>query len=392
MGVMGFASGLPLALSGSTLQAWLVTRGVDIHQIGWLSLTGIPYTWKFLWAPWVDTHNPPWGQGRLGWLSWVQALLWGLLCLWLWGMSESNFIWLLPWAFGLAFLSATQDLLVDGYRVDILPTEERGLGVAWSVSGYRLAMFCSGALALLIAAHWGWSLMVWFLLGCLGLCWIWSNWLAPVPLVLKQKEAVAFFTPLKEFYRSPYAKKWLALVVFYKLGEALTTALTSVFLIQGMGFSLVQVATVNKGMGLLATLLGSFVGGVLMLRWSLYRSLWVFGACQALASLAYGVLAWVGGHSVMGLALAVFIENFTGGLGTAALVAFMMTVSHGRYSASQFALLSALASTGRVYMGPVAAYLVPLLGWVGFYELTVLVALPGLMLVFFAKQDLLKLA
>ncbi|KMP12421.1 muropeptide transporter [Candidatus Nitromaritima sp. SCGC AAA799-C22] len=377
--VLGFASGLPLALTGGTLQAWMTVEGVDLKTIGIFTLVGIPYTVKFLWAPILDRYALPWLGRRRGWILVSQVALMGLIVA-LGLSSPKNTPWLVALlALFLAFTSASQDIVVDAYRTDVLREKERGLGAAVYVTGYRLAMLVSGALALVLSGFLGWR-MTYMLMAALMIFGALATFLGPEPEEVVQpprslKEAVA--GPLQEFFSRPGAWVFLALIILYKIGDAFAGSLTTAFLIRGPGFSVAEVGTINKGLGLIATILGALFGGVVLARLGLYRSLMVFGILQAVSNLSFMVLAHVGKVYSM-MVLAVAFENLSGGMGTAAFVAFLMALCDHRFTATQFALLSALASLGRVFVGPPSGFLAQEVGWVVFFFITFLAALPGL--------------
>jgi PAT family beta-lactamase induction signal transducer AmpG len=380
--MLGFSSGLPLALTGATLQAWMASESVDIRTIGLFTLAGIPYTWKFLWSPFMDRYAMPFLGRRRGWMLATQGLLAGLL-LWLGTLSvrdDAGQVALV--AILVAFASASQDIVVDAYRTDLLHPAERGLGAGLAVMGYRIAMIFSGALALLAAAFWGWQATYW-LMALLMVVGMLATFLGPEPAVGGQPPATlreAVWQPLLELALRPQALLLLALVVFYKLGDAFAGALTTAFLIKGAGFGIAEVGAVNKGVGMAATIAGVLTGGALMVRWKLYRALLRFGFLQGVAVLAFAALAAVG-HELALMVVAVFLENFTAGMGTAAFTALLMALCDHRYSATQFALLSALSAIGRVYVGPLSGLLVAAMGWTNFFVFAALMALPGLWLV-----------
>lgn len=390
--LLGFSSGLPLALSGATLQAWMASEGVSIATIGWLTLAGVPYTWKFLWAPVMDRFALPFLGRRRGWMLATQlALAAGMALIGLIPVSTHP-AWAAIAAAALAFVSASQDIIVDAYRTDLLTVSERGPGAGLTVLGYRLAMLCSGALALVMAAQWGWP-VTYALMGGLmgiGIAATLSGPEPPAPPALPRSLRDAVLLPLQEFLSRPGAWALLALVVLYKLGDAFAGSLSTAFLIRGVGFGIAEVGAVNKGIGLAATLLGAVAGGALMVRWGLYRSLFWFGLLQGGAALAFAWLA-AAGHQFGLMVFAVFLENLTSGMGTAAFTALLMALCSHRFSATQFALLSALAATGRVYVGPLAGQLVSTLGWTQFFLLAVLAALPGVWLVWRQRRLLVSL-
>ncbi len=386
---LGFSSGLPLALSGGTLQAWLTVEGVDIKTIGLFTLVGLPYTLKFLWAPLLDRFTVPLFGRRRGWIWVFQALL--LILIFAMSMvSPVKAPWVLAFlAFGLAFASSSQDIVVDAYRTEVLREKERGFGAAVSVTGYRIAMLVSGALALILSELLGWRTTYMIMAGLMFVGMV-TAWLGPEPEdpgtpPRTMREAVR--DPLLEFFSRDGAWMMLALIVLYKLGDAFAGSLTTSFLIRGVGFSVGEVGAINKGMGLAATIVGALFGGALMARLGLYRSLLIFGILQAVSNLSFMVLAMMGKSYAM-LVFTIAFENLAGGMGTAAFVAFLMTLCHHNYTATQFALLSALAALGRVYVGPVSGELVAGFGWQLFFLVTFLAALPGLALLWKMREKI----
>ena len=365
--VLGFASGLPLALTSGTLQAWATVAGVPLQQIGFLTLVGTAYTLKFLWAPLVDRYAPPLLGRRRGWMLVTQVLL-ALAIMVMGTLSPSSALQTLALlAVLVAFLSATQDIAFDAYCTDVLRKEERGAGAAIKVMGYRVAMIVSGGLALILADQWiGWGNTYVVMGGLMLLCALATLW-APEP------EHVA---------KPPRS---LLLIVLYKLGDAFAGALSTTFLIRGAGYTPTEVGAVNKVMGMAATVVGALAGGLIMSRWTLYRSLMVFGLLQAVSNLGYWLIA-VSPKSIWLMGAAVGLENLCGGLGTAAFVGLLMALCRQRFSATQFALLSALSAVGRTYLaGPLTPPLVEHLGWPGFFLVTVVIALPGLLLLYLLR-------
>ncbi|MDE3119827.1 MAG: MFS transporter [Nitrospirota bacterium] len=398
LGVMlplGFASGLPLALTAGTLQAWLTVAGVDLRTIGLFTLVGIPYTVKFLWAPLMDRFTLPWLGRRRGWMVAAQAgLMAGLVAMALFGPGAhggaADTFWLIgTLALLVAFASASQDIVFDAYRTDVLRPPERGFGAALSVTGYRLAMLVSGAGALILSEQVGWN-DTYLVMAAVLLVGVAATFFSPepeVPVVAPSSLGEAVWGPIKEFFERSAAPSLLLLIVLYKIGDAFAGTLTTAFLIRGVGFSPTEVGIVNKGLGLGATIVGALVGGALMAKLGLFRSLLLFGCLQAFSNLSFMLLAWVGkSYPVMVSAIA--FENVAGGMGTASFVALLMALCDHRYTATQFAALSALASLGRVFVGPPSGYLVESVGWVTFFFLTFLAALPGLWLVWRQRANL----
>jgi len=380
--LLGFASGLPLALTAGTLQAWLAVEGVDLVTIGWFALVGQPYTYKFVWAPLMDRYVPPLLGRRRGWLALTQLALIALIAL-LGCLSPHQTPWLAAAvALAIAFVSASQDVVVDAYRTDILAARERGAGASLAVLGYRIAMLVSGAGALVLADQvlgWNGTYLAMAALMAVGLG---ATLLAPEPPPdgappRTLKEAVG--RPLAEYFGRRGALAFLALVVLYKLGDAFAGNLSTAFLLRGPGFTATEVGAINKGFGLAATIAGALAGGALMARTGLYRALLAFGLLQAGTNLGFLALAEVGRDYALMVAV-IGLENLAGGMGTAAYVALLMALCDRRFSATQYALLSALSALGRVYVGPVAGHLATALGWSAFFLFTFVVALPAVAL------------
>ena len=385
--LLGFSSGLPLALTAGTLQAWLTVEGVDLKTIGWFALVGQPYTYKFLWAPLMDRYAMPFLGRRRGWLVVTQALL--ALCIaWMGTLSPRDSPWILAGlALLVAFLSASQDIVFDAFRADTLEARERGAGAAVSVFGYRIAMLVSGGLALVLAdSVLGWTAAYWLMaaLMAVGVIATWSSLEPEMPERAPRTLRQAVSEPLAEFFARRSAWLLLALVVLYKLGDAFAGSLSTAFLIRGAGFSATDVGAINKGLGLVATILGALAGGALMAHLRLYRSLLLFGVLQAVTNLGFMLVAMAGKNYPLMIA-AIGAENLCGGMGTAAFVALLMALCDKRHSATQYALLSALAAVGRVYVGPAAGYLATSLGWTTFFFATFLIALPGVVMLWWMK-------
>ena len=392
--LLGFASGLPLALTGGTLQAWMTVEGVDLKTIGLFTLVGLPYTWKFLWAPFMDRYVPPLLGRRRGWILFTQLGLIVAIAAMAVTDVKTALTSMALLALAVAFLSASQDIVYDAYSTDAVKPEERGMSAAVKVLGYRIAMLVSGGGALVLASGGeffgltlpqgiGWQ-NTYFLMAGLMLVGVLATLFAPEPLqqvVPPRTLDEAVIAPMKEFFGRHGAWLLLLLIVLYKLGDAFAGALSTTFLIRGAGFSPAEVGAVNKGMGLAATIVGVLIGGGLMVKLGLYRSLLAFGVLQAFSNLMFMWVA-VAGKSYSVMVAAVAIENICGGMGTTAFVALLMSLCDARFTATQFALLSALAVVGRVYVGPAAGYLTDPkefgMAWAPFFFVTFLTALPGL--------------
>jgi len=387
--VLGFSSGLPLALTGSTLQAWLTVSEIDIRTIAWFSWIGVPYLLKFLWSPVMDRFVPPFFGRRRGWMLLTQlALFAGIAAMTLAPPAESILL-LGILALWVAFASASQDIVIDAYRTDVLHPHERGMGAAVGVFGYRIAMLASGGLALILADQVGWR-AAYLLMAALMAVGIATSVLAPepeTPAVPPRSLIDAVVLPLADLFSRHGALSLLALVMLYKFGDALAGTLTTAFLIRGVGFTPTDVGLVNKFLGLAALLLGALAGGVVLARMSLYRALLAFGVLQAVSNLSFAWLAWAG-KSYPLLVFAVAFENLASGMGTAAFVALAMALCNSSFSATQYALLSALASLGRVLFGPVTGELVAWIGWADFFVVTFVAALPGLWLVWRMREQI----
>ncbi len=387
--LLGFASGLPLGLSGTALQAWYAMDGVDVVTIGFLALVGQPYVYKFIWAPFMDKWRVPYLGRRRGWMLVTQIALIGVLCLMAMSNPSSDPYTLAFFALCLAFLSATQDIAIDAYRTELLRPEERGMGTSMAVTGYRIAMLVSGGLTLIVADYAGFSFTYFLMAALMGVGIIATFW-AKEPQAYREPPptfAAACIEPFKEFLTRRNALALLAFIILYKLGDAFASTLTTAFLLKGVGFSLKEVGLINKTGGLISTLFGVFVGGVMMVRLGLFRSLLGFGIIQALTNLLFYALALMGPNYGM-LVATVCLENFGGGLGTAAFMALVMSLCNPRYTATQFALISALAAVGRVFVGPAAGIMVENVGWAEFFLWTVVFAAPGLILLIWLRPTI----
>jgi PAT family beta-lactamase induction signal transducer AmpG len=494
--VLGFASGLPLALTGQAMQAWLTMDGLSVADIGFLTLVGLPYTFKFIWAPLMDRFDRPGRWRRRAWLVATQvALALVLLALAATSPRESLRAFALL-ALTVAFLSASQDIVVDAYRTDVLAAAERGLGASLAVMGYRFAMILSGGVTLIWTdaaqgggMSWGEVYRVMALL--MGIAAVLSALLLPslpplppAPTEAPKRDAkqdligfvavvaaVAFgaaltqrlVQPLAEAYLAPLlsgttlspvlrarwadlaalfagiaftlpltvwaarrarfhtlldgmrsyfsqqgAVAFLVFIVLYKLGDAFAGSLMTPFLLSGVQYTAAEVGVVNKVLGLWLTIVGALLGGVLMLRLGLWRALLAFGVLQMLSNLGFWWLADGGKGTLGGLVLpafdwgivkivaptavdgallaAVAFENLSGGMGTAAHVALQMALCQQRFTATQYALLSAFAAVGRVWVGPMAGVLAESIGWPSFFILSTWLALPALLMLLWLRR------
>ncbi|MDF1761551.1 MAG: MFS transporter [Coxiellaceae bacterium] len=387
--LMGFASGLPIVLISSTLQAWFTVTGVDIVTIGALSLVGQPYIYKFLWAPLMDRFSPLRLGRRRSWVLLTQLVLVALIV----GMAvmdpASHPMGIATLALIIAIFSATQDTSIDAYRTDVLADEERGMGAAAVTVGYRVAMLVAGAGALILAAVTGWHVMYLVMAGFMLLSCLITLWAPRVPSDehkhLSMREAV--IEPWRNFMSRDYAVAILVFIVIYKLCDAFALSLNTAFLLRGLHFSLQEVGTYSKALGLTGTIIGSIAGGFLLPILGMYRSLMIFGVAQMVSNLFFMWMALVPKSLVL-MASSLFVENFCAGLSSVAFVAFLMSLCNRRYTATQYALFSALAAVGRVFIGPLAGVMVKGYGWVDFYILSVVIGMPSLLLLWWLRHRL----
>jgi PAT family beta-lactamase induction signal transducer AmpG len=494
--LLGFASGLPLALTGQAMQAWLSMEGLDVATIGFLSLVGLPYTFKFLWAPLMDRFDPPWLGRRRGWLVLTQLMLAAALFV-LASISPKGATQAFAlMAVAVAFISASQDVVIDAYRTDLLPAVERGIGASLNIAGYRGAMILSGGIALIWTdaqqgGGWSWPEVYRFMAGLMvaaavlsasvlprlkavpapqrtpqssarndligfvavvaavllgylvtdravvpavraAMAPLWGDSALPVALQGRWADLVALLvgiaitlplaafaarrarfdtllSGLASYFSQSGAVAFLVLIALYKLGDAFAGSLLTPFLLKAMAYSPAEVGVVNKVLGLWLTIAGALIGGALMLKLGLWRSLMLFGVLQLASNMVFWWLA-VGAKGTLGaltlpafdwgfvqlsaptpvdgaLLVAVTAENLSGGMGTAAFVAFLMSLTNQRFTATQFALLSAFASIGRVWVGPLAGVLAESIGWPTFFIVSTIAAAPALALLWWLRAS-----
>ncbi|MBI5013935.1 MAG: AmpG family muropeptide MFS transporter [Deltaproteobacteria bacterium] len=378
--LLGFSSGIPLALTGTTLQAWMQSEGVDLRMIGAFSLVGLPYTVKYLWAPLMDRFVPPFLGRRRGWMLVSQVGL--ALAVSALGFSDPKeattaVAWL---ALAVAFCSASQDIVVDAYRTDVLEPAELGPGASAYILGYRVAMLTSGAVALILADHLSWRVVYLLMAASLSVGVV-ASLFAPEPADKATPPAdlrEAVVDPFVEFFRRPGAMGLLAFLILYKLDVVLANALTTPFLLE-LGFTKTDIGAVTKGAGMIATIVGAFIGGGFVAKWGMKRSLWVFGVLQAVSGLSFTLLAHLGHHYPM-MVVAIGVENLCSGMGTAAYAAFLMSLCDKRFSATQYALLTSLMALTRVVVGAPTGFLVEAVGWQMYFLLSTLAGAPALVL------------
>ena len=390
---LGVASGLPLLLTFSTLSAWLATAGISRSAIGAFALVGTPYAFKFLWSPLIDRLPPPIPIGRRrGWGIAIQLGLIGAI-LALGSCDPKRDLHLIGGlAVLVAFLSASQDIVIDAYRVELLGEDQQGPGAAMIQTGYRIGMLLAGAGALMIAGRVSWFAAYATMAAFIGLGML-IFLFAPEPEVFSDNTArpsanrmeafrawlaTAVTGPFGDFTKRPL---WVVILIFilgYKLGEAMAGVMAMPLYIS-LGFSLEQIAAVSKLFGFFATIIGALIGGVITVKLGVIRALIVCGLLQSLGNLFY-VLQAVGGHRLDYLALCVAAENLTGAMAGAALVAYLSDLCSPAFTATQYALLSSLAAVGRTMFASSGGVLADKFGWVRFFLVTTVVTIPALLL------------
>ena len=379
--LMGFASGLPLLLTGSILQAWLKRSGIDLASIGVFALVGLPYTLKFLWAPLFDRYAPPLLGRRRGWMLATQgALAASLFALSLSHPAPGDLLPVSIAALLVAFFSASQDIVVDAYRRESLADVELGLGSALYVNGYRVGLLLAGAGGLILAGSYSYETMYRLMAVVMAACSI-VTLLAPEPAQPAggpTSLAEAVFLPFRDYFTRDGAWLALAFILLYKLGDTMAASMTTPFYLE-RGYSEAEIGAVVKLFGFWATIAGGTLGGIWILRIGMRRALWLFGLGQMLSTLGFVVLASVESTRIA-LATVVAVENFTAGLGTAAFVGFMAALTDRRFTATQYALLSSLMGVPRVLISAPTGWLALTMGWPAFFALCTVLAVPGLLL------------
>jgi PAT family beta-lactamase induction signal transducer AmpG len=378
--LMGFASGLPLLLTITVLQAWMTEEGVDLTVIGLMILVGLPYSVKFLWAPFLDRFTLPFLGRRRGWLFAAQiALIFSIAGL---GFSDpKNNPWMLAIAaFIVTFFSASQDIVIDAYRREDLSDEELGLGSSLYVNGYRVGMLLAGGGGLIMADHMPFSMVYLIMAGCM-IPGVITTLLAREPRMTAGKPETmkeAVIAPLVEYFRRQGALWMLAFILLYKIGDTMASAMTTPFYLD-IGFSKTEIGAVVKLFGFWAILAGTLTGGMIMIRLGISRSLWVFGFLQAISTAGFAVLARIG-HSIPALSVVIGFENLSGGMGTAAYMAFMASITNKKFTATQYALLTSLMAVPRTIASAPTGFLAKNMGWFSFFIACALIAIPGMLL------------
>lgn len=379
----GFTSGLPLYVLFQLIPAWLTVEGVGLAEIGFFALVQFPYTWKFLWSPVMDRITLPFLGHRRGWMLVTQIAL--LISIGAMGYFKPDLsLWTVAYlSIAVAFFSASQDIVLDAYRRELLPDVELGIGNSIHVQAYRFSGLVPGALGLILADHFDWHIV--FVIIALFM-------LVGIVMTLVIKEAIAEPTPprtMRDAVIQPFrefigragfrpALLVLAFLFFYKLGDNMATALQTPFFID-VGFTLTQIGVIAKTAGLIAAIVGGIVGGLIMVKMSINRALWLFGVVQIVSILGFALLSEMGKNPWM-LGVAVAFEYLGVGLGSAALVAFMARTTNPAFAATQLALFTALASVPRVFANATTGVIVEQIGWTNFFLLCTALAVPGMLL------------
>lgn len=379
----GFSSGLPLLLTGSTLKFWMREEGLDLSTIGFFGLVGLPYTLKFVWAPLMDHLVPPFFGRRRGWMIMTQVILMVSIASVAYTNPPADLGALVILCTLITFFSASQDIVLDAYRRESLADEELGIGSSIFIYGYRIGMLVAGALAFFLADQETISWQgVYVIMGAFMLVGILTTWWAPEPSMdvappSSFQEAVV--GPFAEFFRRPQALLLLLFILLYKIGDSMGSEMMSPFMVD-LGVSKTQYATIVKLFGMVALIGGGLIGGLVVYRLGIVRSLWIFGIFQMISTAGFTVLASVGSHPVLLTAVIAF-ETFSSGLGQTAYVAFMASITNKRFTATQYALLTSLMGVPRVIAGSTTGVLADWIGWEAFYLLCTVVAIPGLLLI-----------
>ena len=388
--MLGFTSGLPLFMLYNLMSAWLKAEQVDLKSIGLFALVGFPYTWKFIWSPLMDRFHFPLLGRRRGWMFITQLALMAVIG----SMGFYSPVTELPMIVFLAglaaFLSASQDIVIDAYRRELLSNHEQGSGTALFVNAYKMSTLVPGSLSLILSDFMSWQ-MVFSITGLFMLPGLFTTLLISEPAIYGEpprtlREAVV--EPFREFINRrgwSYALLILAFIFLYKLGDSMATALATPFYID-LGFSRTQIGLVAKNAGLWASLLGGVIGAVWLEKTGVNRGLWIFGALQAAAILGFAVLAQTGVSAAgaepdtLLLGLVIGMEAFSVGLGTAAFTAYIATTTDERYTATQFALFTSLAAVPRTFFNALTGFIVDQTGWFTFFLICFALAIPGMLL------------
>jgi len=384
---LGAASGFPNQITESALQAWLKDAGATNITIGVMSYVALPYLLKFLWAPFIDRYPLPLLGRRRGWILAMQVALAATIALFALQNPALALAPITACAVAIVFFSATQDIAIDAYRTDVSLPSERGLAAAATNLGYRSAAWVASACALIVADHFGWRLAFLILAVAMLLFGV-ATVRAPSshnnyqPRSLRESVVV----PLKELLGTPSATTLIVVVLLFKVGDAFANKLFTPFMMD-VGFTKTEIGLIVKALFTASTLVGSVLGGILMVKLGLLRSMLAFGVLQAATNLLYCALA-LAGKSYPIMVGAVVIEHVAGAMGGIALVALIMALCDVRYSAFQYALLSALALLPRYSLGYPAGWIADHGGWYAYYVMSFVLALPGLTMVYLTRRKI----
>lgn len=387
--LLGFSSGLPLLLTGQILQGWLTAEGVSLQQIGTMSLVGLAYTFKFAWAPLLDRFQVPFLGRRRGWVLVFQIALIGVIAMMGVFDPRHDLAVIAYVAVSIAVLSASQDIVLDAYMTDVLAPHERAAGASVNIIGYRVATVASSSIAFVMADHVVWP-VIWLTMAVFLLVGLAGTLIAEEPAVVARPPrtiAQSLYLPFLEFWRRYRIGTSVVLVfaAIYRFGDYFAQSLVIAFLKRGVGFDFTEIAVVYKFLGFAGLAVGGLFGGALVARFGMRRMLIAFGLLSATTHLLYVWLA-VAGKSMVVFAIAVACDNTASAMGTAAFVAFLMSVCSPAVSATQFALLTSLSSVGQRVFGPFASRVVDAIGWSGFFAVCAALVLPGIALVWFVTR------
>ncbi len=380
----GFTSGLPLYILISLLPAWMRSEGLSLKNIGLFALIGIPYTWKFLWAPFMDKFALPFFGRRRGWMLVSQLAL--ILSIASFGFFDpkNSLINIAFIALLVAFFSASQDIVIDAYRRELLPDNELGFGNSIHVNAYRISGLIPGSLALILADFMEWKLVFFIVAAFMGVGIILTLSIKEPELLSKPRSLTeAVVEPFKEFINRKGLKEALLMLSFmflYKIGDNMATALATPFYLD-MGFTLSEIGLIAKNATLWPAIIGGILGGLLMIKIGINRALWLFGFVQIFTILGFVFLSQVGNDKIV-LAIVISFEYLGVGLGTAAFVAFIAKSTHPKYTATQLALFTAFASLPRTFANSVVGFIIESVGWTYFFIICTILAIPGIILLF----------
>lgn len=377
--LLGFSSGLPFALTAGPMQAWMTRGGIDVAVIGAMAAVTLPYSLKFLWSPLMDRFVPPLLGRRRGWMILCQFAAAGAIAA-MAAVGVGNLWALAVTASLVAFFSASQDIVIDAYRTEILAPHELGLGAGLATSGYRIGLLCSASLSMVAAAHIPWP-VVYMLMAAGMLVGVVTTLSAPEPAVGVRPPATlreAVVRPLVEFLRRRGAGEILAFILIYKCDAAMVAGMMTRFMLD-LGFLEDQIGLVSQGLGLGATIVGATLGGAVITRLGIRRALWSFGLLQAMAGISFTALA-LAGRNVGMMVAAILVENLCAGMATAAFIGFIMSLCDKRFTATQFALLTSLMALGRTGAQVPSGWLARQIGWPGFFLVATVIAAPSLLL------------